>query len=218
MTYIAFIENEIRKIPVGIPIYTSKLSSELAANYNLNFNDASAATSVAIKRIIDSNLIDELRFYQKGIYYRTSVTPFGEVKIDRQCLIEDKYLQPDKGYETGISFLNRIGLTTQIPRDETIATNMAKDCSRIDKRLGVVIKPPKTTINSDNINYLQILDALELIDNTPVDVDNPFEIIAKYIKEQGLKYEKLLYIADCYYNKKTIIQLAHTAGQGGYLI
>ena len=54
------------------------------------------AVSVACKRIMDGTMIPELRFYQKGIYYRVAVTPFGETGIDKEQLIEDKFLQPIK--------------------------------------------------------------------------------------------------------------------------
>ena len=55
--------------------------------------------------------------------------------------------------------------------------------------------------------------ALELLDRAPVDADDPYALIADHIRQSGLKYETLLYFADRYYNRKTIIQLAHTAGR-----
>lgn len=152
------------------------------------------------------------------IYYRTVITPFGESGINKEKLIADKYLIPNKGYETGLTLLHRLGLTTQIPREHLIATNIAKDCVRTDKRLGVTIKPPKVKINADNKAYLQILDALELLDKAPIDADQPYYIMAKYIQQYGLHYGTLLFFADQYYNRNTIIQLAHTAGEGGYVI
>ena len=33
----------------------------------------------------------ELRCYQKGVYYRTAATPFGEIGINKEQLIADKY-------------------------------------------------------------------------------------------------------------------------------
>ena len=83
------------------------------------------------------------------------------------------------------------------------------------RSLGVVIRPPKTEINAENKAYLQMLDALELLDKAPVDAENSYEIVANHIREKDLRYEKLLFFADRYYNKNTIMQLAHTAGEGG---
>lgn len=216
MTYVNFIRDRIEQIGPGIPIYTDGLSEKLARYYSLEPKGASAATSVAMKRIMDAKLISDLRIYQKGIYYRTVITPFGESGIDRERLIADKYLLPDKGYETGLLLLYRMGLTTQLPREHVIATNVAKDCVRKDKKLGVSIRPPKAKVNAENMTYLQILDALEIIDKAPIDVEQPYELIANRIKELELDYGKLLFFANHYYHKNTILQLARTAGEGGY--
>jgi len=215
MTYVAFISDFLLGIDAGIPIYTKQIAYKMSKKFNLTQKDASAAVSVALKRIMDSNKLPELRLYQKGIYYKTKITPFGEIGINKEQLIADKYILPYIGYETGLNLMNQLGLTTQISNERIIATNMAKDCVRTDKKLGVTIKPPKTLINSQNRKYLQLLDALDLIDKTPIDEEKPFDIIARYIKNENMQYGKLLAYADSYYNQKTILHLAHTASAGG---
>ena len=215
MTYVVFISDFLLGIDAGIPIYTKQIAYEMSKKFNLTQKDASAAVSVALKRIMDSNKLPELRLYQKGIYYKTKITPFGEIGINKEQLIADKYILPHIGYETGLNLMNQLGLTTQISNERIIATNMAKDCVRTDKKLGVTIKPPKTLINSQNRKYLQLLDALDLIDKTPIDEEKPFDIIARYIKNENMQYGKLLAYADSYYNQKTILHLAHTASAGG---
>lgn len=218
MTYMDFTRDLLEKFPAGTPIYTGRIAERMADRFTLEPKEAAAATSVAIKRIMDTNLVPDLRFYQKGIYFRTVATPFGERGIDRERLIADKYLLPDKGYEAGLVLLHRMGLTTQMPKEHVIATNMAKECARTDKKLGVTIKPPKVEINADNKRYLQTLDALELLDKAPVDAERPYDIVANYIIKNDLTYGTLLFFADRYYNKNTIMQLAHTAGEGGYAL
>ena len=197
----------------GNPIYTNVISGAVAADYNIDKKKAAAATSVALKRILDKGYLPDLRCYQKGIYFRTVNTPFGEIGISREKLIAIKYLLPDKGYETGLSLLHNLGLTTQMPAEHLLATNVAKECVRYDSKLGVSICPPKVPVNADNKAYLQILDALDLLDKAPVDAHDPYTILADHIRRNGLKYETLLYYADRYYNRKTIIRLAHTASQ-----
>lgn len=86
--------------------------------------------------------------------------------------------------------------------------------SREDKRLGITIRPPKVAVNAENKAYLQILDVLELIEKAPIDAERPYEKIATHIQSSHLQYDRLLFLADNYYNHKTIIQLAHTAGKG----
>ena len=214
MTYVHFISDFLSDIEIGTPIYTKQIACELSKKFNITEKEASAATAVALKRLIDGNKFPELRSYQKGIYYKTKSTPFGEMGINKEKLIADKYILPDIGYETGLTLMNNLGLTTQISNERVIATNLAKDCVRSDKKLGVTIKPPKTKISPQNKKYLQLLDALELLDKTPIDEDNPYLLIARHIHNEKLHYDKLLAYADSYYNKKTILHLAHTASAG----
>ena len=175
---------------------------------------AAAAVAVAIKRIQERNLIPELRRYQKGIYYRATQTVFGEVGINKEQLIADKYLLPNKGYETGLAILHQMGLTTQMPKERVLATNEATICARIDQKLGVVVRPPKVLVNYHNKSYLQILDMLDLLDQAPIDIENPYLVIDKYIRDQGLKYDTLLALADRHYKRQTILHLAHAASKG----
>ena len=216
--YTEFTCEILKRKQIGMPIYTNHIAQKIAHNYDLNEKDAAAAVAVAIKRIMDGKILPELRCYQKGIYYITSVTPFGEVGINKEQLIADKYLLPDKGYETGPSILHKLGLTSQMPRERYLATNIAKECARTDKKLGVIIRPAKVQITAGNKSYLQILDILDLLDKTPVDEENPYTIVAKHIRERELQYGDLLALADRYYSKNTVIQLAHTASAGGMRI
>lgn len=217
MTYTEFVRDQIRSYKVGQPIYSAEISENLALAYGLPQKNAAGATAVAFKRITNDDSLPNLRFYQKGIYYFTDVTPFGEVGIDKESLIADKYLLPNEGYETGFTALYRIGLSTQLPRERCIVTNKATDRARTDARLGVTIRPPKTKVTKDNKAYLQLLDVLDLMEKAPVDAEQPYVLLAGYIKQMKLEYEHLLSLADRYYNKKTVIQLAHTASEGGLL-
>ena len=214
-TYIDFVRNSLEKIQAGEPIYTKQLAKQLAESFHLDEKAAAAATAVAFKRIMDTHIVAGLRFYQKGIYYKTPETPLGEVGINKEQLIADKYILPHIGYETGHTALYRLGLTAQMPRERLIATNIAKNCARTDKRLGVTIRPPKVTVTAENKAYLQVLDVLDLLDKVPVDEEQPYAIISDHIQNKHLQYNELLAIADSYYNQNTVLQLARTASLGG---
>ena len=215
MTYTEFIRDQLKGYGAGKPIYTASLAVKLAEQYGLQEKEAAAATSVAFKRIMDDKTVPGLRFYQKGIYFLAALTPFGETGIDTERLIADKYLLPDIGYETGYAMLYRMGLTTQLPRERCLVSNKATDCVRLDKRLGVLVRPPKTKVNGRNKLDLQFLDVLDLMDKAPVDAAQPYVLLAEYIRHAGLEYGRLLSLAHRYYNKKTILQLARVAGEGG---
>lgn len=217
MTYIEFIIEQLNNVKIGAPIYSADLAARLAEAFDMETSKANAAAGVAVKRIFDRNYCPQLRFYQKGIYYLTAPTPFGEAVIDKEQLIQNKYLAHDMGYETGHTALYRLGLTTQLPAERVIATNKAKECLRIDKKLGVYIRPPKTTVTRDNKRYLQMLDALELMDKAPVDAEEPYTLLSDYAAKKDLRYDKLLAIADRYYPKNTVIEIAHIANAGAVL-
>lgn len=211
-TYIEFVCELMANQETGKPIYAHEVSRCVAEAYDIPINKAVGAVSVACKRIMDGKMIPDLRFYQKGIYYLVTATPFGETDIDKEQLIIDKYLKNDNGYETGLVVLQKLGLTTQIPNERVIATNKAGGCARMDKKLGVVVRPPKVEINAGNKQYLKMLDVLDILDNAPVDAEQPYKIIGEYIERLGLEYVKLLALANNYYNRNTILQLAHVAG------
>ena len=215
MTYQEYIVKQIENTKAGVPIYTAALAKLLAKAYGLDMKKANAATSVAMKRIVDGNTLDNLRFYQKGIYYITVKTPFGEMSINKELLIQHKYLLPDIGYETGYTLLHRMGLTTQMPTERVLATNKATDCIREDKALGIFVKPPKTEITASNKRYLQLLDAVELMDKAPIDEIDPYALLARYMEKENIRFDNLLAFADKYYGKNTILQIAHIATAGG---
>jgi hypothetical protein len=105
-----------------------------------------------------------------------------------------------------------MGLLTEAPTKRVIASNLVKGNIRYDKRLEVYVCPPKAPVNQFSKAYLQVLDALNLIGRTPVDVENPYQIIADFIHGNSLSYETLLYYADHYYSRDTVLQVAHSAG------
>lgn len=213
MTYSEFITNEILGYDFGAPIYTGTIAKAMAAEFPLPVKEAAAAVAVAVKRIMDNRAIADLRFFQKGIYYRTKMTPFGETGIHKEILIADKYLAGDNGYETGLALLHHLGLTTQIPAERVFATNKAANCIRADKALGIFICPPKAKIDAKNKAYLQTLDAIDAMHKAPVDADHPYRLLAGHIRKADLDYGELLSFAGKYYNKNTVFTLAHIAGE-----
>lgn len=215
MTYTEFICKIIRQQKKREPLYSRTIATFLQEEYNMTYEKAAAACAVAIKRIMTEKTIPELRMYQKGVYYLTATTPFGELGINKERLIEDKYLTNDMGYDGGFSLLHRVGLTTQMPRQRVIVTNKATDGLRADRQLNVVIKPPRVTINNRNKVYLQTLDMIDLLDNAPIDAENPYHVINMHIRANSIGFAELLAIAYQYYPRDTIYRIARIASCGG---
>ena len=166
MTYTEFIRNYLQQQEPGVPIYIDEIANSMAADYKTDKKKAALATSVAMKRIMDSSMVSDVRCYQKGIYYRTAMTPFGEMGINREKLIAKKYLLPDKGYVTGWHLLYQMGLTTQITQELLIGTNKYR---RPLMRNGYKVRFLKqdNVITEENVELLRLLDAIRLIREIP---------------------------------------------------
>ncbi len=210
-SYKDYVCDYIVKQDVGKPIYVEVISEQMACDYGMTKQKAAGAVSVACKRIMDGGLLPELRNFQKGIFYKTAAVQDGETEIDMEQLIADKYLTGDNGYETGRFLLYKLGIVDKIPLERVFTTNKAKDCARVDKKLGITIRPPKVKITAENKQYLKVLDVLDILEDEPVEIDNPFEVIGEYIKSMKLDYCILLAFANHYYNRQTILRLAQVA-------
>ena len=141
---------------------------------------------------------------EHGLYAVPILTCFGE-KIPNESLILSKvYIDDYNGYTTGPTFLNQIGVSTWLSNTYYIKSNNYRKHSSIDN---YIVSAPRVRITQDNINYLQLLDCLEDIIKYAVDIENPYEIVYKYIQNSKLDMTKLLLLAYKYYKKSTIEQL-----------
>lgn len=65
--------------------------------------------------------------FRKGAYYKHKTTVFGKTPMNPAQFINKQYIQRNDdivGYETGASLFQEIGLTTQLPKYQYIATNV----------------------------------------------------------------------------------------------
>lgn len=65
-----------------------------------------------------------------------------------------------------------------------------------------------------NKYYFMLLDVLDILDTAPVDVTNPYTVIAECMNRLQLDYHKLSVFAETYYNPVTIIQLERVLEAG----
>jgi len=77
-------------------------------------------------------------------------TPLYEYQYMNDTLRGDEII----GYETGFSLMNKLGLTTQVPKRREIATNAYR--KNIDDRF-IIVRKPVITVNTGNFRYLQTL-------------------------------------------------------------
>lgn len=125
----------------------------------------------AIRTLVNEK---KIKRYSTGIYYIPRKTLFGDSVLSANKVIEKKYLSNDNdvyGYVTGVSLLNALGLTTQVPNSISIVTNNESSRGRnvtVGKQDLYLIKAP-TTITKKNYAVLQFLEAIKLIDLNDLD-------------------------------------------------
>ncbi len=156
----------------------------------INFNNYSLPwIKKELNKLVNSNIIVR---YERGIYYIPEKTIFGNGSLNPHKIIEKKYLSNDSGYYSGLSFANKIGITTQMPNVIEIYTNNEK--SRVREitvnNLKVILRKTRVNITKENIC---VLSFLELMNSFPRDYFN-FErknIIINYIKENGINRKEI---------------------------
>lgn len=145
----------------------------------------------AVNRMVSDGKLER---FSKGSFYVPKKGLLGPRKpsdgeIIRSAIYKNGRL---RGYVTGLSLYNRLGLTTQVPRTITIA------CSggRQKREFGtiqintVVSRQPE---NENDIQLLQYLDALKDIKNIPdSDINLSLAIIRRYISKLSKREQSRL--------------------------
>ena len=195
-------------------IFTEDTAKEVAVRFGTSTEQAKKVVNVTLKRLADrkNNLL--IRF-DKGIYYRPKMTAFGPSKLNPMQVFIETYIKKGMnvfGYETGPSLLNQMSLTTQIPKYRYFATNR---CQRygdhVDTKLKVVLRRPLMNVSAETRPYLQLLDAIDNKDRTPIDAVHAQERLAKFVIQNNLDFKKLIAYGKRYYNKEVVWQIAELA-------
>ena len=200
MNIIELIDKYVNKYNIGTPIYSKDICEYVMGLYYTNVN----VINEYIHRYEEKH--DDFIRYRKGIYYRAVKTPFGFSNIDYNKLINDLYLcniDQVYGYISGPTLANKIGLTTQIAKEEYIVTNNNRVVSDIDNIK--LIKPP-VVVTRDNYKILQVLDLLLNKYDVYYDCENPNKVIYNYIIDNDINFEGLLHYSK-YYNKSVLFKL-----------
>lgn len=114
--------------------------------------------------------------YGQGVYYIPREGRFGKVPLSPEAVIERKYITDGEGvfgYYSGLTLENRAGLSEQVPAVLEITTNASSRSVRSLGPLGgwkdVVIRKPRCTITSDNVDVLRFLDAVTALSPRSMD-------------------------------------------------
>lgn len=141
-----------------------------------------------IKKLTDSG---KLKRYDNGIYFIPKKTIFKSgSQLSRDKVIQKKYLQDDGkccGYVSGISFANKIGITTQVSMTCEVVTNKAsKDYREVQlANSRVILRKPKITVDEKNYRILQFLDLMK-------DIDDFAEVTGDELTKRLIGYMQLI--------------------------
>lgn len=132
--------------------------------------------------------------YETGIYYMKGNTRLkGGVSLSASKVARYKYIaRKDQvnGYYSGYTFANLLGLTTQVPYTIEIVSNCASaKCREVSvKNQKIILRRPRTQINKENVDVLQLLDLLKDFEQyVDEDMATATYIISSYIKKIGMK-------------------------------
>lgn len=206
--YAEFIRNGINARAVNQLFTAEEVCRETADNFDADKDKLQYTVNVILNRMIGAEILR----YQKGVYYRPQRTVFGFVPLSPAEMVYKEYVEDGDeiiGYITGPTLCQKLGLTTQVPKQRFYATNKVKGREKIIDFANTVLRPGKTEITEGNYKYLQILDVIDDKDGTPHEVQDRDGKIIEIIDKFNLDYTKLLGTAKRYYPKKVVDRLVN---------
>jgi hypothetical protein len=150
-------------------------------------DDNKMGIAIELSRLFKKGLIKKV---SKGKYYKPKITPFGEIGPSSDEKIKSFIEASSNDYVSGISNLNRLGLTTQVPNVITIASNQS---SRKVKLQNTTIKfvPKLNQSSKKDIKLSQLLDALNSLKKIPdTSIDEAFRMIKIMIEKLEKKEQQ----------------------------
>lgn len=149
------------------------------------------AAAKAIQRLIEKGIIKRV---STGIFYKPKQTVFGELKPTEEQLLKPYLFEKGKriAYITGTSLYNRMGLTTQIPKNLKIAS---RDKRITVSRDNIKATPVKSYVDVTDKNFylLELLDALKDFKKIPdLDRDSAIKIVSGKLRSFTSDEIKLL--------------------------
>ena len=136
-----------------------------------------STVAIELSRLLKKGIIKKI---SKGKFYKPKKRVFGEVGPNSSQKVSALLKSIDgTNYETGFNSFRKLGLTTQVANEITIASNKQYKKVKLDN-INIKFVPKRIDVENDEVYLLQILDALKDIKRIPA--STPSEIM-KYLKE-----------------------------------
>ena len=167
------------------------------------YQEAPGAVVRAVNRSVENK---RLKRVSKGRFYVPRKGVLGDMPVsDEARLREVLYRNGQRcGYVTGPALYNRLGLTTQVPKTITVATNRSAQT----KNLGTIrikLTPRRVPISDSVVPLLEILDVLRDLKQLPdTHFGRALKTLAKSLMDLvPAERKKLQRLAVDYYNAGT---------------
>jgi len=159
------IEEKINNIEIGDTFTYRDLA--------IKKEEYSAATKT-IERLIKKGIIKRI---STGIFYKPKQSIFGELKPDEEKIISPYLFKNGKriAYITGLLLYNKMGLTTQIPKEISIASNKKRIYISKGNIKASAVKS-YVEVTDENYKLLELLDTLKDFNKIP-DLDKKSAVI-----------------------------------------
>lgn len=179
MTLLSEIQNTVK---INQPFMIEDISSS-----NFSYDTIRSMLSLYVKR-------GDIRRYCQGVYYLPKRTIFGETKPTLEEVVKRKYISNKKdvyGYYSGMSLLNGIGLSMQVPiiPEITSTKETTRKKTYVINGRRVITRSSNIRINKNNYLYLQFLDIFRYA--TDEEIQNRRDNVIAFFKEKKLKVEEL---------------------------
>ena len=183
----------LKKYGTNKPILTEELSIPEISYANLR------------KQLSRYNNQGILEKYSQGVYYIPKETILGRSTLSIDDVINRKYITNDNdiyGFYSGLSFYNKLGISTQVPYVYEIVTNKEKSRVRETtlKNQNIILRKPYVKINKNNYLENQFLDFINNANSN--DLSDNIDVLKKYIKDNNLNKNVILDLIT-YYPSKT---------------
>ena len=169
---------------------------------NYKYDEPIFLCDLQVEDLSDTNLRQQIKNLTDAGYllnYTTGIYCFkyeGEPNIDAKKIIESKFICRNNkrfGYYSGLTFLNQIGISNQVPTTKEIVSNNSQAIVKnvIIKNNKLIIRRPRVKIEDSNayiLPYLESLIALDDYDDNDALTTNL--LLKKYATKYNITKEK----------------------------
>ena len=164
---------------------------------NYKYDEPIFLCDLEIKGLSNNNLRQQIKHLTDAGYllnYTTGIYCFkyeGKPSINSKQIIESKYIYRKNnhfGYYSGLTFLNHIGISNQVPNIKEIVSNNTKAIVKnvtisTDK---LIIRKPRIKVDNSNVFILPYLESLVNLENYD---DNDIQTSNLLLKKYATKYK-----------------------------